>query len=640
MKLRMKIILIFGVTVLFTILLAGGIAVNSSFSSSVKNVKDNVELVADLASEQISGRLKDYENMAIVSGKDELLSSDESVESKTAVIDKNAVDYGFVSGNILDDKGVSIKDGTDFSDREYVKKALAGEANISDITLSKYTNTYGFSIAAPIIKEESSVGVIYYRVDIDFMLEVIECAKTSDNAQALIIDKDGNIIVHPEQDKILTENIIDTASEYKDAIENIGNGNGGCVEYLDAKEKMICGYAPIEGTDGWGLLTIAPESDFTGEIFNSIKKSIVVDIVILVIAIFIAISLGGYIGASVKKVEKVLVKLENGDLSSDIQRTTRKDEIGVLQNSAYELQNTFSEIINDTNNILGSMARYDLCVSDMKNYPGTYNELAASVNNIKNILQGLIAEVQASASSVGVGSEQLASAADALSQGTVSQASSIDQVVADVEEVAEKIDKNSQNEIVVEERLKNLGKLINNGNDQMTELLNVVTEVEAMSADIQKIVGAIDTIAFQTNILALNASVEAARAGENGKGFAVVADEVGALASKTSEASKETSELIGKCIVGISNATECANATFACLNEIVKDSGEIAAAFETISVATREQATKASNIKTEINNISDVVQTNTATAEETAAATQELSDQARSLSGLVRQFKL
>ena len=161
-----------------------------------------------------------------------------------------------------------------------------------------------------------------------------------------------------------------------------------------------------------------------------------------------------------------------------------------------------------------------------------------------------------------------------------------------------------------------------------------------MSSDIKNIVGAIDTIAFQINILALNASVEAARAGESGRGFAVVADEVGSLAEKTSESSKMTAELIANCLKQIERAMESAESTAGCLKDIVDNSEVISDAFKDIAADTKEQAEKSLRIREEIANISDVVQTNTATAEETAAATQELSEQAKSLSRLISKFRV
>lgn len=616
MKLQTKLSLSFGVTVLVAILAVGSVAYNACYSTAMDNISQSIDTSANLAAQQISVELESYKRMAEVTGEDPIIIGEADNTVKTDRINALAEDYGFTSGNILDGNGISIQDGTDFSDRDYVQRALLGEVVVSDITLSKYTNTYGFSVAAPIGQHDGDavLGVVYYRMDIDFMQEILSHITIGNNSYAYITDDKGKVIVHHDSELI---GVDDTRAD-----------------------GILYGDAPINMTNGWNIIVAAPESDFTEMIYAKIKVLIIMDIVAFIYSIIVGTLIARGIGKKANMVAVSLGKLAEGDLSSKVAKTSAKDEIGRLQNSTAKLQETFTNIINETNSILGAMANCDLTAQDMKAYPGEYNKMSNSVNDIKAILGQLIMEVQESASSVGVGSGQLADAADALSRGTVAQASSIDQVVVDVQEVADRIQRNSDNEQLVDDKLKNLEQLIQNGNTEMTHLLTIVREVEEMSADIQKIVGTIDSIAFQTNILALNASVEAARAGDNGKGFAVVADEVGSLAAKTSEASKQTSELIGRCIDGINSAMKSADTTFECLKEIVANSGEISMAFEEISNDTRQQAQKSSDIRREMGNISDVVQTNTATAQQTAAATQELSEQAKNLSALISNFKI
>ena len=209
-----------------------------------------------------------------------------------------------------------------------------------------------------------------------------------------------------------------------------------------------------------------------------------------------------------------------------------------------------------------------------------------------------------------------------------------------MDEVVERISSSSENGAVVNKKLRELDDEIKQSNTQMSELLSVVHQIEEMSEDIKKIVGTIDSIAFQTNILALNASVEAARAGDNGKGFAVVAEEVGTLAAKCGESSKKTAELIEKTIVAISNAKEYADSTFESINEIVANSAEISQAFNQIAEVNILQVQKANEIRVEIGNISEVVQSNTATAEQTAASTEVLSNQALMLERSVSKFRV
>lgn len=639
MNIKTKLSLIFGAVVLAIVSVIGITSFNSSSEMGTSDAKNSMQISANLAASEIKGKLDDFMKMAQVSGQDPILSNSKSDSKVTSRIDSLASTYSFTSGNILDTNGVSRKDKTDFSDRDYVQKALSGNANISDLTLSKYTQNYGFSVASPVYDKNNAVnGVVYYRMDVDFMSNILDQISISDNSYTYLVDGNGLVIVHPDKSLIGKYNITDTKSGLGDISKAILSNESGAGEYTKDSNDYLCGYSPIEDTNGWTVVVAAPKNDFMGPTKAAMKTLIIVSIIALVAALLIAGIFSGRIGSAVHRVSQELSYLSVGDLTHEIDPSKRKDEIGHLQNSTRELQQTFRKIINETNTILGGMASYDLRQEDMHPYPGDFNQLSDSVNNIRKILQGLIRQVQSAASSVGIGSSELSSAADALAAGTVTQASSISQLVSSVEEVTERIVSDSENEENVQKRLQELDSLIVTGNNRMDDLDAVVAEVANMSSDIQNIIGTIESIAFQINILALNASVEAAHAGESGRGFAVVADEISDLASKTSESSKQTADLINNCIKQIEAAMTCADATSECLKDIVDNSVQISEAFKTISNDTKIQADKSVHIKSEISNISDVVQTNTATAEETAAATQELSEQAKSLSNLIAKF--
>ncbi|MCI5588049.1 MAG: methyl-accepting chemotaxis protein [Lachnospiraceae bacterium] len=639
MNIKTKLSLIFGAVVLAIVSVIGITSFNSSSEMGTSDAKNSMQISANLAANEIKGKLDDFMKMAQVSGQDPILSNSKSDSRVTSRIDSLASTYSFTSGNILDTNGVSRKDKTDFSDRDYVKKALSGNANISDLTLSKYTQNYGFSVASPVYDKNNAVnGVVYYRMDVDFMSNILDQISISDNSYTYLVDGNGLVIVHPDKSLIGKYNITDTKSGLGDISKAILSNESGAGEYTKDSNDYLCGYSPIEDTNGWTVVVAAPKNDFMGPTKAAMKTLMIVSIIALVAALLIAGIFSGKIGSAVHRVSQELSYLSVGDLTHEIDPSKRKDEIGHLQNSTRELQQTFRKIINETNTILGGMASYDLRQEDMHPYPGDFNQLSDSVNNIRKILQGLIRQVQSAASSVGIGSSELSSAADALAAGTVTQASSISQLVSSVEEVTERIVSDSENEENVQKRLQELDSLIVTGNNRMDDLNAVVAEVANMSSDIQNIISTIESIAFQINILALNASVEAAHAGESGRGFAVVADEISDLASKTSESSKQTADLINNCIKQIEAAMTCADATSKCLKDIVDNSVQISEAFKTISNDTKIQADKSVHIKSEISNISDVVQTNTATAEETAAATQELSEQAKSLSSLIAKF--
>lgn len=641
MKLKTRLSIIFGVTVFAIVSTIGFVTYNKNVEMGTADAKKTMQISAELAAKQIEEKLDDFMKMAQVSGYDSVLATSLQNQVVSAHMDKLAENYGFTSGNILDRKGVSRKDGTDFSERDYVKEALAGKVNISDLTLSKYTGNYGFSVASPVYTGNQKIkGVVYYRMDVNFMSKILNQIVISEGSYTYLVDGDGMVIVHPDESMIGSYNITDSKNGVGSIADRILAKTSGAGEYSDENTEYLCGYSPVEGTNGWTIVVTAPKEDFMKSTYDTMKTIAIVEAFALVFALILAGLFAGSIGKAVYQVSQALSSLSKGDLNHQIEPSKRVDEIGQLQNSARELQQTFKKIIYETNVILGGMANYDLTQAAMNSYPGDFNQLSESVNRIRVILQRLISEVQETAYSVGTGSGELADAAESLATGTVTQAASINQLVSNVEDMAECISRNSDNEERVQERLQELDNLIVNGNNEMKQLCDVVSQVESMSSDIQNIIGTIESIAFQINILALNASVEAARVGENGRGFAVVADEVGSLATKTAESSNQTAELINNCLKKIENAMVCADSTSKCLKDIVENSEQISRAFKNISIDTKEQADKSSRIKHEISNISDVVQVNSATAQETAAATQELSEQAKNLSKLISRFRV
>lgn len=637
MKLSTKISIVFSLTIIILVYIIGTEACLYSYSSTISLVEKNSRSSAKTTARDIEALLQNYKNIAKASGSDITLIGNVPNEVRVKKVEQLAKQYGFTSGNLLNKKGVSIKDGTDFSDRDYVKAALNGKTNISDVTLSKYTNTYGISIAAPLISSGRIIGVVYYRADVDFMNDIVKHISVGQGSYAYILDENNNVIAHKNEKYIMND-------KYKEMIpkdiKNCISSQNGSMTCSYGGDKYICGYSKIDKTANWRVVIASPESAYNSDILRFVKKLVISDIIALIVAIIVALIIARVISRPIVRVKNLLSALAQGDLSVQLNDTKNKDELGILQNSAVSLNRMLSDMLTQSGDVLSKMAAYDLTSEDMREYPGKFNELAASINSIKAILSNMILNIQNSSVNVDGGSKQLAEAASMLSEGTMAQASSLQKLVTDVENVAQNINANSDKTIFVNESLGNIDSEIKDGDQKMQELSNVVRTVEEMSEDIKKIVNTIDGIAFQTNILALNASVEAARAGESGKGFAVVAQEIGTLATKSSDASKKTAELIEKCIKGIESAKEYADITSDSLAKIVSDSNNIANAFDEMSKANEIQAKNANDIRNEIENISQVVQSNTATAQQTAASTEVLSEQAAALKDMTGRFKV
>ena len=282
----------------------------------------------------------------------------------------------------------------------------------------------------------------------------------------------------------------------------------------------------------------------------------------------------------------------------------------------------------------------DLTVSTTQDYIGDFVSIKESLNFIIENLNSTITQIVQSSEQVSSGSEQMAIAANALSQGAVEQASAIEGLEGTIADILNHVQKTAQNAEIADQEASKIGVQIEESNQKMKEMIQAIEEINHSSNEIGKIIKTIEDIAFQTNILALNASVEAARAGAAGKGFAVVADEVRNLAAKSADASKSTTLLIERSVSAVKNGTTIANQTAEKLSSVVSGTNNIINTIGTIANNSREEADSVSQVQQQINQISSVVQTNSATAEESAATSQQLNEQSRILKKLIRVFRL
>ncbi len=243
-------------------------------------------------------------------------------------------------------------------------------------------------------------------------------------------------------------------------------------------------------------------------------------------------------------------------------------------------------------------------------------------------------------SQVTISSSQVASASQALAQGSTEQASAIEEITASIDEIAEKTKRNAEQANEASGLVVNAIQDVKEGNEQMKQMINAMQDINKSSESISKIIKVIDDIAFQTNILALNAAVEAARAGEAGKGFAVVAEEVRSLAAKSAAAAAETAELIEASINKVNVGSKIADDTARAMEAIANVVHQSEVIINGIAESSNYQATAVAQIEQAISQVSQVVQTNSATSEQCAAASEELSNQASRMRDMLSIYNL
>ncbi len=343
--------------------------------------------------------------------------------------------------------------------------------------------------------------------------------------------------------------------------------------------------------------------------------------------------------APIRESTEVLSGLADGNLDVSVSGDFKGD-YALIKDALNSTVETVKRYIDEVTDILESIARGDMTVSILSDFKGGFTRLKDSINKSIVAFNDVLTEIDTASTQVASGSRQLSDGSQTISQGASEQAAEIDQLTSTVTQIAAQATQNAENANNANELVKTAKTDASAGNSQMEKMQKAMEDIKAASMSISKIIKVIDDIAFQTNILALNAAVEAARAGVHGKGFAVVADEVRNLAARSAQAAKETTELIENSISIVGSGTKIADKTAEALQSIVSGVDKAADLVAQIAVASNEQVSGLRQINTSIDQMMRVVQTNSATSEETAAASEELSSQAEMLHDMVSGFQL
>ena len=364
-------------------------------------------------------------------------------------------------------------------------------------------------------------------------------------------------------------------------------------------------------------------------------------IAIILIGVFFSFVIIRLIKTPISEIENAAIKMAEGDLDVKISYAS-KDELGVLAAQVGRLIHKLQLIIADEGQFLARMAEGDFTVDSTceEAYTGGFYPLLVSFRSIADKLNDTMLQISQSSAQVAGGADQVSNSAQALAQGAAEQASSVQELAATIDEISSKVSQNADSARQASKAADCVSVKMNVSKEKMQQMTHAMGDISSCSSEIRKIMKIIEDIAFQTNILALNAAVEAARAGTAGKGFAVVADEVRNLANKSTEASENIAVLIENSLQAIENGTQIADDTAQSLIQAVNDVNEMADIIEQISEASNDQADSIAQLTVGIDQISSVVQTNSATAEESAAASEELSSQSQLMKSLVGRFQL
>ncbi len=426
------------------------------------------------------------------------------------------------------------------------------------------------------------------------------------------------------------------------------NANFGLGEkvYQGMKEKVN----PLLDSIAADLEAIAQEQDVSAlESIEVADKLVIIAflavVIVVVLSTVIAMLIGSRIARSisdpVNEIEEAAQKLAQGNLDITIDYTG-KDELGHLADSMRATFKFLQDVIKDVDALLERVAGGDF-TTDTENegvYIGDFGTMIVSIRKLTEQLRTTLTEIDEHAAQVALGSDQMSESAQALAEGATEQAGAVQELTAMINTLADSARDTATTTKDSYEQAISYKDEAEAGQKNMGELLEAMERISVTSTQIEKIIGEIEDIADQTNLLSLNASIEAARAGEAGRGFAVVADQIGKLAADSAQSAVNTREMIQKSLDEINKGNDITNLTSEALSKVVEGINVIAGSMQEVNAKALAQADSINQVEAGIEQITGVIESNSAAAEETSATSEELLAQAENLKGLVEQFTL
>lgn len=531
----------------------------------------------------------------------------------------------------------------DPTDRSWYALAINADGTVVDGPYTDaLTQRMVITISRKFISKNGLTGSIAIDVFLDTLSEYVSDLHVDENGYALMTDADGSIITHKNTDfqAVLDENENDVFTDITEVMKGYSaNMDTASLPYITDYNGETARYCETElESTGWKLGYVLNNTEY-----NEVYLRIILIFVGVLIgfSLFILLIMNLLLKASFAPLRKIAVKAENveqGILDVNFDYSA-DDEIGTVCRTIENNNASIKKYINDISYRLEGIAHGDFSRSSDTQYIGDYVTIKESLDRISTDLSGVFDGIERASGDVAESAGEVSDGSTLLAESVAKQTEIIDNIVQGISTVSANIESNVSGTDDARKIALNTAEVVNTSNEQMSQLLGAMDEISSASEEIKNIINTIEDIAFQTNILALNASIEAARAGEAGKGFAVVADEVRNLAAKSSEASEQTAELIERSVNAVMHGRKIADDTSESLLKVVEHTEKIDEIIVRINEASHEQRTQIGTLNEQVDLVSNYVISASASAKESAEAAQELNGDATLLRNIVKNYR-
>ncbi len=609
---------------------------------SAKTVEANIHMLADRMM-TIAG---DPRMNTVTTGLDgtEGLRRDPAAtaENRRAVLEEAAEIYELYTIALYDLNGRLVQ-GINGAPETLDSGFLALLKETDNLTIGSSTlfqGKLGITMGIPVKEDGETALYVMGTYKYDLLNDVISGINLGRTGMAYMVNREGVVTGHPNQSLALSQSsLVQLSGGNEDAVERVTTGETGAVEFPIDGKKMLVAFSPIRGTQ-WSLVIQIPKSDYSHFINWAMLISILATLAGLIISVLLILRFARSISHPVQCVTDRMVALSNGDLHTEVPPVGTGDELEVMTQTLDATLASINRYISDIQQVLTHIADGDLRTGPQVDYKGDFVLIRGSLRTIAQSMNETLLGFHSAADRLTAMAEQLNGQSTQLHQASLEQNQSAEELVHEVTHVKEQLADVAESSGQTRSQTEEIIRRIRSANEQMDALSSAMDDISANAQQITKIAKDIEDIAFQTNILSLNASVEAARAGAAGKGFAVVANEVKQLAAKSAEAAQSATEIVNNTKAIIQTGVVLTADTAGSLRAISGVSAQISTISDQLAAAVQGQELALSVMEERIATISAITDRNLQNAGETERSSGSLAKEAEALQSQVQKFIL